>query len=111
MFISFFLPFIYISFFAVYKYVVFKKLVIIRHIATMSSVFAVSEIGLSTTNGDMKILYERVFDDYKEEVKKPHYKGRKLSSKKPKIDEELADYPCSNFDEVKELLRRNTKNF
>ena len=79
-------------------------------ISSFAFLGGLSQIGLFSSNRDMKQLYKSLYEKYKDEVLSPKYRGLKLTSGKKVYQIDEREFTSSNFDDLKELVfKQKTK--
>ena len=63
-----------------------------------------SQLGLVSSNSEMKLLYNGLYEKYRYEVLSPKYRGLKLKSGKKVYQVDEKEYTSSNFDDLKEMI-------
>ena len=75
-------------------------------IFSVVATFSLAKLGLYSSNRDINAYNRYLYDTYKDEVTKPQYRGLKLSHGKKVYQIDNKEFTTSNFDELKELVRK-----
>lgn len=62
------------------------------------------KIGLSSSERDMKSKYKELYEQYRDEVLSPKYRGLKLYGGKKAYQIDDKEFTTSNFDDLKRIL-------
>jgi len=71
------------------------------------TLYAMTRLGLYSSEREMKELNSRLYDEYKDEVLNPRYRGLKLTAGKKMYQVDNREFTTSNFDDLKELIKKN----
>eukprot|EP00347_Sterkiella_histriomuscorum_P000183 403376861 len=66
-------------------------------------------LGLYSSNNDIKQLNQRLYNEYKDEVVNPKYRGLKLYKNKKVYQIDNREFTSSNFDDLKQLVNSQRK--
>ena len=73
-------------------------------IAASMFIAGLSQIGLYSSNKDMKNLYQDLYAKYQHEVLSPKHRGLKLKTGKRSYQIDEKEFTSSRFDDLKELV-------
>jgi hypothetical protein len=75
-------------------------------ILSVIATFGLARLGLYSSNRDINTFNKYLYDTYKDEVTKPLYRGLKLANGKKVYQIDNKEFTSSNFDELKELVKK-----
>lgn len=72
--------------------------------ASTATVAVLVQIGLYSSNRDMRDFYTELYTNYKDEVLSPEHRGKKLFDGKKSYQVDNSEFTSSNFDDLKRIL-------
>ena len=77
---------------------------VVNFFVSSGSIIALSQIGLISSNGEMTLYFNQLYEQYKDEVIKKEYRGLKLHGGKRANQLDAKEFTSSNFDDLKSMI-------